>query len=634
MALAPTDVASIEETTAIRLVTAHRRGNREAFDEIVRAHYSSLLATARHRLGNLEDAKDAVQETLLRALLALDRFGDTGDWRLGAWLNTILFHVCADIPARRKRTAPLTDWLIESHPDDTQEWTSDYVALAAVQRAIDELPESQRRAFELRLVDGRSYGEVARALDITEVNARARVRRARAALQHALEDAGAVKGAWAGLPLLLTAPIRAVLRRTFAGAGDAARTAGSQAITSGAATTGSSTVSAIAGTPVQTGIQLITQVSSTPLGQAVVASATGAPGKGSLVLGIVASLAAAGGLSAPAAISGSTAQTTTAAQVPVASAITSVTSSKAPASAATSLPPATSAGPTPTVAPPSATVTSSSVLAKHSASPTWLTLATGAGIYGVSSTGAGSPGEGSASSSSTATTPGGGSTSAAATGGTTSSQPSASAPAGQTAAVTLPFGTCSGVTGFPGVRGPTSVPGLTSSGLDGFMSTGPLDLASGSGSPAFSGTALVKPTSAPAAPVHLKVGTCLAVGGSILAVDMSGATGNEVQLVGSLVSKPFSTATGSDAYLFRGSVAQLAGTMGPGNALPWGLAQAFIAEVTVNQATGKATLAVVFLNPQDPVSAGTGTSSLQTQSVTMPPTRPAGGSATSPATTR
>src|SRR5579863_1253466 len=132
MALAPTDVASIEESTAIRLVTAHRCGDRDAFDEIVRSHYPSLLATARHRLGNSEDAKDAVQETLLRALLALDRFGDTGDWRLGAWLNTILIHVCADIPMRRRPTAPLSDWLVESLPNEAEDLTSDHVALAAV----------------------------------------------------------------------------------------------------------------------------------------------------------------------------------------------------------------------------------------------------------------------------------------------------------------------------------------------------------------------------------------------------------------------------------------------------------------------------------------------------------------------
>ncbi|MDA8316917.1 MAG: sigma factor, partial [Actinomycetota bacterium] len=116
MALAPTDAASIEENSAIRLVSAHRCGDPDAFAEIVRTYYPSLLATARHRLRDAADAEDAVQETLLRALLALDRFGDTGDWHIGSWLRTILVHVCADNTARRKPTAPLSEAVIETHP--------------------------------------------------------------------------------------------------------------------------------------------------------------------------------------------------------------------------------------------------------------------------------------------------------------------------------------------------------------------------------------------------------------------------------------------------------------------------------------------------------------------------------------
>src|SRR5579875_1255249 len=306
MALAPSAVASVEESTAIRLVTAHRCGDRDAFAELVTTHYPSLMATARRRLGNEEDAKDAVQETLLRALLAFDRFGDSGDWRLGAWLHTILLHVCADTPRRQRPTAPLDEWVLETVVDDSDETVSDPVALAAVRRAISELPTSHRQAFELRLVDDLPYDQVAGLLGISEVNARAKVRRARLALQRSLGKNGAVKGACAAVPLLVASPLRAALRRVFAGAGDSARMAGAQAVASGAASGASSAASGLAGSPVETGLQLVAQVSATPLGQAIVASATSAPGKGSVVLGIVASLATAGGLSAPAVISGST----------------------------------------------------------------------------------------------------------------------------------------------------------------------------------------------------------------------------------------------------------------------------------------------------------------------------------------
>ncbi|MGH3026825.1 MAG: RNA polymerase sigma factor, partial [Gaiellaceae bacterium] len=102
MVFAPRDEGD-EDRSACALVRAHRDGDPDAFAEIVRLHYRPLLSIARRQLGGTVDAEDALQETFLRAFLALDRFGGTGEWRLGAWLRTILLRVCADIPERRGR---------------------------------------------------------------------------------------------------------------------------------------------------------------------------------------------------------------------------------------------------------------------------------------------------------------------------------------------------------------------------------------------------------------------------------------------------------------------------------------------------------------------------------------------------
>ncbi len=627
MALAPTDVAGIEEITAIHLVTAHRCGDRDAFAEIVRSHYSSLLATAYHRLRNAEDAKDAVQETLLRALLALDRFGDTGDWRLGAWLNTILIHVCADIPARRHPTTPLDEWVLETVPYGTEETSSDPVALAAVKRAIDELPESQRRAFQLRLVDGLSYGEVAGTLGISEVNARARVKRARAALRQTLSGSKAVSGAWAAVPLFLTAPLRAALRRVFAGWGHSARTASSQIVASGTASATSSAASSIAGSP---GIQLATQVSSTPLGQAFVASATAAPAKGSVVLGIVASLATAGGLSAPAVISGSTAAPAKPASVAAAPATATLDAASTVASPSAAAPPA--AAPTPSTSSVNHGGTSPATVPPplHLVPPSWMTPAASAAAYqataatpppspsssGSTSTSGGAvtvptsgaaPSGGTSSSAPSGTGTGAGASSA---GSTSTGTPSPSPAPNSSPVVALPVGTCTGVTGFPGVTAPATIPALSSSVIDAILSTGALSVSTESGSPAFAGGGVMQGNSANGtAPVQVRVGTCLADGGSILAVDMTGSTGDQVQLVGSLVAKPFVTTTGTDAYLFRGNVTQLQGTVAPGGGLPWGLPSGFVAEVKIQPKATAGTLTVVFLQPQTQAAGGAGATS-------------------------
>ncbi len=128
----------------------------------------------------------------------------------------------------------------------------------------------------------------------------------------------------------------------------------------------------------------------------------------------------------------------------------------------------------------------------------------------------------------------------------------------------------------------------------------------GSESPAFGGTAVFKSGSGSSRPVDVRVGTCLEEGGSILAVDVTGSTGNAVQLVGSLVAQPTASAIGLDTYLFRGEITRIAGDQGDG--LPWGLPSGFVAEVQVQGSDKTASLSVVFMQSENQVTVDHATS--------------------------
>src|SRR5262245_39903377 len=67
-------------------------------------HRVALTRYCRSKLGSL-DAEDAVQETFVRALHAVDRFEGRGSLR--AWLYRIATNVCIDVLERRKRRARL-----------------------------------------------------------------------------------------------------------------------------------------------------------------------------------------------------------------------------------------------------------------------------------------------------------------------------------------------------------------------------------------------------------------------------------------------------------------------------------------------------------------------------------------------
>jgi RNA polymerase sigma-70 factor (ECF subfamily) len=168
------------------LIAAFQAGDADVFAQIVGLHRDSLAAEARRRLRSSDDAEDAVQETLLRAYLALDRFG--GEYRLHAWLSRILTNVCADTGNRRAAEIRLVDRLgpprDEAPPAD--EGIGDAERRRAVKEAVDSLPDSYRMAFVLREIEERSYAEVAEEMGISEANARARVHRARKLLARAL----------------------------------------------------------------------------------------------------------------------------------------------------------------------------------------------------------------------------------------------------------------------------------------------------------------------------------------------------------------------------------------------------------------------------------------------------------------
>jgi RNA polymerase sigma factor (sigma-70 family) len=237
------------------LVAAFQAGEEDAFNQIVAVHYPSLLAEARRRLRSMGDAEDAVQETLLRAYLALERFG--GDFKLRAWLSRILANTCADAASRRAGELRLFDRLASRREDvaPADEEVGDGELRAIVKDAVDALPESYRVAFVLREVEKRPYAEVAQTMAVTEPNARARVHRARNVLQERIRNSGATLGGFL-IPLRLLLPrCLSHRRKTGMSSGQASLSAGdcvsqapqlSQALAQAAATPLSQTVMAVA----------------------------------------------------------------------------------------------------------------------------------------------------------------------------------------------------------------------------------------------------------------------------------------------------------------------------------------------------------------------------------------------------
>jgi RNA polymerase sigma-70 factor (ECF subfamily) len=208
------------ERSDAELVEALRAGDDQAFRELVVQWHAPLLRVAQIFVPSRAVAEEVVQETWLRVLGALDRF--EGRSSLKTWVFRILTNTAKTRAQREGRVIPFSslhdpgrvpEAAVDADrflPDDDAHhpgaWSSpprelpEERLLAAETRAhiaaaIEALPANQRAVITLRDVEGWGSDEVCNALDLTEVNQRVLLHRARARVRNALESYLAVENA-------------------------------------------------------------------------------------------------------------------------------------------------------------------------------------------------------------------------------------------------------------------------------------------------------------------------------------------------------------------------------------------------------------------------------------------------------
>jgi RNA polymerase sigma-70 factor (ECF subfamily) len=170
----------------------------------------SLYGAALRMTRNPADAEDLVQETMLRAYRAFDRF-EAGT-NLKAWLFRILTNAYINTYRKRQREPQKVsadeveefDLYQELKNHDSQfSSTPESIVLdnlvdTDIIEAIDDLPEQFRLAVVLSDVEGFTYAEMAEIMDVPMGTVMSRLHRGRKALQKRLwdiaRDRGIVKG--------------------------------------------------------------------------------------------------------------------------------------------------------------------------------------------------------------------------------------------------------------------------------------------------------------------------------------------------------------------------------------------------------------------------------------------------------
>src|SRR3954447_5146420 len=167
----------LSDDRLLRLVAA---GNPQAFGAVYARYHAPLYAYCRSIVRDPDDAKDALQNTMVKALAALGR-GEDRELPLKPWLFRIAHNESVSLLRRRRPSEPLTDALSPPVPG-VEAQAAARERLSQLVADLQELPERQRSALIMREVNGLAYEEIAAALAISPGAARQTVFEARAAL--------------------------------------------------------------------------------------------------------------------------------------------------------------------------------------------------------------------------------------------------------------------------------------------------------------------------------------------------------------------------------------------------------------------------------------------------------------------
>ena len=177
-------------------IEALRAGDRAEFARLVDAYSTPIYRLGLKMLGNEQDAEDVLQNTFLNAMTHLSSF--EGRSSVSTWLYRVASNEALMLLRRGKKRVNLEDLQSEGSDEDLLpkifvDWSilpeNELLAgegKAALDEAVEKMPESLRLVFLLRDIEDVSIKDTAEILNLTETNVKTRLLRARMFLREKL----------------------------------------------------------------------------------------------------------------------------------------------------------------------------------------------------------------------------------------------------------------------------------------------------------------------------------------------------------------------------------------------------------------------------------------------------------------
>ncbi|MBE6992168.1 MAG: sigma-70 family RNA polymerase sigma factor [Ruminococcaceae bacterium] len=182
-----------------KLVRLAKKGDTDAFEQLVEMHSDRIYSIALRMVGNPTDAEDLAQEAFLRIWRGLEGFNM--DSKFSTWAYRLTTNVCIDFLRKEKKNNNVSlftedDDGEESELEIADERYSPQQKLEqdqlrqTVDRAMNSLDPQYRQILTLRELGGLSYDEIAQQLGLKEGTVKSRIARAREQMRKLLTADG------------------------------------------------------------------------------------------------------------------------------------------------------------------------------------------------------------------------------------------------------------------------------------------------------------------------------------------------------------------------------------------------------------------------------------------------------------
>ena len=173
-----------------RLIARAKRGNAEAFRQIVEAYKERLFAFVWRLVRDHHEAEDVTQSAFVKAYEALASYSEK--WAFSTWLFTIAYRLCINHLRKRRAYTGETDFSRLGGPEnDVRETVANTEEARRLRNviwaAVEQLTAPQKTSVLMFYREGKSCEEIGRVLEMPTVTVKSHLHRARAKLRFALD---------------------------------------------------------------------------------------------------------------------------------------------------------------------------------------------------------------------------------------------------------------------------------------------------------------------------------------------------------------------------------------------------------------------------------------------------------------